>query len=94
MITASIMDSQTQSAKQREIKCTYCKEKGHDISKCPQVTYLEEEYIACFVILTKEQAAKTQKIINKAFRNCILIDEQIQSSRICVRSLKRYTTEI
>ncbi|RIB05512.1 hypothetical protein C2G38_2219464 [Gigaspora rosea] len=58
-----------------------CNSKGatfiRNLSKCPQVTYLDETCTALFEALTDEQAAKAQKVINEAFGNCKLDNEQI-----------------
>lgn len=40
------------------------------------MTYLDETCTALFAVLTEEQAAKVQEIINEAFKNHKLNDEQ------------------
>ncbi|KAF0483176.1 hypothetical protein F8M41_023326 [Gigaspora margarita] len=58
------------------MRCSYYGVRDYIVNNCLQVTYLNETCTALFGVLTKEQAAKAQKIINEVFGNCKLNNKQ------------------
>ncbi|CAG8772059.1 13539_t:CDS:2 [Dentiscutata erythropus] len=85
--TAEAKDSE------RETPCSYCGLREHIVSKCPAIR-MKRKCAALLKKLTKEQAVEVQVIIDEAFSNFEIHEEQVpQTLKFLLKVLEKVIKE-